>query len=40
MAENEIKSHLELLAHCGDIRWTTEGKAANTGKTDFENHIR
>jgi glyoxylase-like metal-dependent hydrolase (beta-lactamase superfamily II) len=40
MAENEIKSHLELLAHCGDIQWTTEGKAANTGKTDFENYIR
>jgi glyoxylase-like metal-dependent hydrolase (beta-lactamase superfamily II) len=40
MAENEIKSHLELLAHCGDIHWTTEGKAANTGKTDFEGYIR
>jgi glyoxylase-like metal-dependent hydrolase (beta-lactamase superfamily II) len=40
MAENEIKSHLELLEHSRDILWTTEGKALVTGKTDFENYIR
>ena len=40
MAENEIKSHLEFLEHSGDIHWTTEGKAASTGKADFEDYIR
>lgn len=40
MAENEIKSHLELLAYCGDIIWSSEGIASATGKTDFENYIR
>jgi glyoxylase-like metal-dependent hydrolase (beta-lactamase superfamily II) len=39
MAENEIKSHLELLEHGGDICWITEEKAASTGKTDFEEYI-
>ena len=40
MAENEIKSHLELLEHSGDIHLTAEGRALATGKTDFEDYIR
>ena len=40
MAENEIKSHLELLEHSGDILRSGEGIAWATGKTDFENYIQ
>ncbi len=40
MAENEIKSHLELLEHSGDIHWSNEEIASSTGKTDFEDYIR
>ncbi len=40
MAENEIKSHLELLGHSGDILWSSEGIASATGKTDFEDYIQ
>jgi glyoxylase-like metal-dependent hydrolase (beta-lactamase superfamily II) len=40
MAENEIKSHLELLEHSGDILWSGEGIASVTGKIDFEDYIR
>jgi len=40
MAENEIKSHLELLEHSGDIHWSSEGIASATGKTDFEDYIQ
>jgi glyoxylase-like metal-dependent hydrolase (beta-lactamase superfamily II) len=40
MAENEIKSHLELLEHSGDILWSSEGLASATGKTDFEDYIQ
>ena len=39
MAVNEVRSHLELLAHCGDVYLTAEGTAAATGKTAFDDHI-
>jgi glyoxylase-like metal-dependent hydrolase (beta-lactamase superfamily II) len=39
MAENEIKSHLELLEHSGDILWSSKEIATATGKTDFEDYI-
>lgn len=40
LAEGEIKSHLELLVHCGDVEWNGGSHAAATGTTRFERLIR
>jgi len=40
MAEGEIKSHLELLEHSGDVEWKREDKVKATGTTRFEQYIR
>ncbi|MBI5583595.1 MAG: MBL fold metallo-hydrolase [Deltaproteobacteria bacterium] len=40
MAVNEVRSHLELLVHSGDVYWPTEDRAAATGETGFEDYIR
>lgn len=39
LAENEIKSHLELLEHSGDAEWNREDKIKPTGTTRFEQYI-
>ena len=39
MAEGEIKSHLELLEHSGDVVWEREGKVTATGSERFERYI-
>lgn len=39
MAKGEIKSHLELLRHCGDVEWNGEDKVKGTGTTAFERTI-
>jgi glyoxylase-like metal-dependent hydrolase (beta-lactamase superfamily II) len=36
MAVNEVRSHLELLIHCGDVCRTKEGKTAATGEAHYE----
>lgn len=40
MAVNEVRSHLELLVHCGDVYRTAEGKAAPTWKENFEEYLQ
>lgn len=40
LAENEVRSHLELLEHSGDVEWGGEDKAIRTGTTHFEQFIR
>jgi glyoxylase-like metal-dependent hydrolase (beta-lactamase superfamily II) len=40
MAVNEVRSHLELLVHCGDVHWTTGGKAARTGEVNYEDCVQ
>jgi glyoxylase-like metal-dependent hydrolase (beta-lactamase superfamily II) len=39
MAEGEIKSHLELLEHSGDVIWEREGKVTATGSEQFERYV-
>jgi glyoxylase-like metal-dependent hydrolase (beta-lactamase superfamily II) len=39
MAEGEVKSHLELLEHCGDVEWHRGGAVRATGSTVFEGFI-
>lgn len=39
MAEAEIKSHLELLEHSGDVEWEREGEIRATGANRFEQYI-
>jgi glyoxylase-like metal-dependent hydrolase (beta-lactamase superfamily II) len=39
LAENEVRSHLELLAHSGDVEWSGEDQAKATGITHFEQFI-
>jgi hypothetical protein len=40
MAEGEIKSHLELLEHSGDIEWQSEDTIRATGAALFEGYIQ
>ncbi|MBN1103689.1 MAG: MBL fold metallo-hydrolase [Deltaproteobacteria bacterium] len=39
MAEGEVKSHLELLEHSGDVEWNREDRVRATGTTRFERDI-
>ena len=39
MAENEIRSHLELLELSGDVEWEREGDIKATGANRFEQYI-
>jgi glyoxylase-like metal-dependent hydrolase (beta-lactamase superfamily II) len=39
LAENEVRSHLELLEHSGDVEWSGEDKVNRTGTTHFEQFI-
>jgi hypothetical protein len=39
LAENEVRSHLELLEHSGDVEWSREDGAKRTGTTHFEQFI-
>jgi glyoxylase-like metal-dependent hydrolase (beta-lactamase superfamily II) len=39
LAENEVRSHLELLEHSGDVEWSQEDKVKRTGATHFEQYI-
>ena len=39
LAENEVRSHLELLEHSGDVEWIAEDKVKRTGCTHFEQYI-
>jgi glyoxylase-like metal-dependent hydrolase (beta-lactamase superfamily II) len=39
MAEGEIKSHLELLEHSGDVVWEREGRVTATGREQFPEYI-
>jgi glyoxylase-like metal-dependent hydrolase (beta-lactamase superfamily II) len=39
IAENEVRSHLELLEHCGDVEWGGKERAIRTGTTHFEQFI-
>jgi len=39
LAEGEIKSHLELLEHSGDVQWNREGKVSGTGTERFEQTV-
>ncbi|MEW6665145.1 MAG: MBL fold metallo-hydrolase [Thermodesulfobacteriota bacterium] len=40
MAEGEVRSHLELLEHCGDVGWNGADRIEATGGTRFEQTIR
>jgi glyoxylase-like metal-dependent hydrolase (beta-lactamase superfamily II) len=40
MAEGEIKSHLELLEHSGDVQWQREENVEAAGTALFEQYIR
>ncbi|MBN1103526.1 MAG: MBL fold metallo-hydrolase [Deltaproteobacteria bacterium] len=40
LAENEVRSHLELLEHCGDVAWGGKDQVTETGTTHFEQFIR
>jgi len=40
MAVNEVRSHLELLDHCGDVCRSPDGKAAPTGKTNYDRYFQ
>ena len=40
LAENEVRSHLELLEHSGDVEWSREDGVKRTGTTHFEQSIR
>ena len=40
MAANEIVSHCEFLAACGDIVGLNQNKFGQTGTIKFEKHIR
>lgn len=40
LAEDEVKSHLELLEHSGDVEWSRMGKVKATGGTRFEQCIQ
>ena len=39
LAENEVRSHLELLEKSGDVEWSMEDKVMRTGSTRFEQFI-
>jgi glyoxylase-like metal-dependent hydrolase (beta-lactamase superfamily II) len=39
LAENEVRSHLELLEHSGDVEWGGEDRVMRTGTTYFERFI-
>jgi len=39
LAENEVKSHLELLEHAGDVERSKEDRMMGTGTTHFEQSI-
>jgi glyoxylase-like metal-dependent hydrolase (beta-lactamase superfamily II) len=39
LAEGEIRSHLELLEHCGDVQWDRDDKVKSTGTSRFERTI-
>ena len=39
MAEGEVKSHLELLEHSGDVEWNRDDKVMAIGTTRFEQTI-
>jgi glyoxylase-like metal-dependent hydrolase (beta-lactamase superfamily II) len=39
LAENEVRSHLELLEHSGDVEWSREDRVKRTGTTHFEQSI-
>ena len=39
MAEGEVKSHLELLEHSGDVEWNRAGQVTGMGTTRFEQYI-
>jgi glyoxylase-like metal-dependent hydrolase (beta-lactamase superfamily II) len=39
LAENEVRSHLELLEHSGDVVWIREAGIEGTGTTRFERLI-
>jgi glyoxylase-like metal-dependent hydrolase (beta-lactamase superfamily II) len=39
LAENEVRSHLELLEHSGDVEWGGEERVKRTGTTHFEQFI-
>jgi hypothetical protein len=39
LAENAVRSHLELLEHSGDVEWSGESKVKKTGTTRFEQFI-
>jgi glyoxylase-like metal-dependent hydrolase (beta-lactamase superfamily II) len=39
MAEGEVKSHLELLEHSGDVEWNRADKVKATGTMQFEQTI-
>jgi hypothetical protein len=39
LAENEVRSHLELLEHSGDVKWGGEDRVTRTGTTQFEQFI-
>lgn len=39
LAENEVRSHLELLEHSGDVEWSREDRVKSTGTTHFEQFI-
>jgi glyoxylase-like metal-dependent hydrolase (beta-lactamase superfamily II) len=40
MAVNEVRSHLELLAHCGDVGRLNDGKTASTGRGNYEEYFQ
>lgn len=40
MAENELRSHLELLEYSGDVEWRRDDRIEGTGTTRFEQSIR
>jgi hypothetical protein len=40
LAENEVRSHLELLEHSGDVDWDRENRVRKTGTTRFEQFIK
>jgi glyoxylase-like metal-dependent hydrolase (beta-lactamase superfamily II) len=39
LAENEVRSHLELLEHSRDVEWSREDRVKRTGTTHFEQSI-
>jgi PAS domain-containing protein len=40
LAENEVRSHLELLEHSGDVERSGEERVRRTGTTHFEQFIK